>query len=192
MTMAPGVRKFALATHLALSVGWIGAVVAYLVLGLAARASEDARTLVGAWIAMEVTGWFAIVPLALGSLLTGMVMALGTKWGLFRHYWVLISLILTLTATVVLLLHMPDVSALADAARKASGPGLGGPKGHLYARLKEGDLLHPGLGLVVLLVIQVLNVYKPRGITRHGWRKQEQERQASLERERDQRPVSLG
>jgi hypothetical protein len=178
MTMPPGLRKFALAAHLAFSVGWIGALVAYLALSVTSATSQDAQTVRAAWIAMDVTGWLAIVPLALASLLTGLVMALGTKWGLFRHYWVLFSLMLTILATIVLLLHMPDVSVLADVAREAEGASPDGSGNHLYARLDDGDLLHPGLGLVVLLVIQVLNVYKPRGMTRYGRRKQHDERRA--------------
>jgi hypothetical protein len=167
MTMTPGVRKFALTAHLSFSVGWIGAVLAYLALGVSAVRSQDAQTVRAAWIAMELTGWFVIVPLALAALLTGLVMALGTPWGLFRHYWVLIALVLTILATVVLLLHMPTVSSVADMAREAGGADLDG---------LGGDLLHPGLGLVVLLVITVLNVYKPRGLTRYGWRKQQEQR----------------
>jgi hypothetical protein len=190
MIMPPGLRKFALATHLAFSVGWIGAVVAYLALSLAAVTSQDGQTVRGAWIAMELTGWFAIVPLALASLLTGLVMALGTKWGLIRHYWVLFSLTLTVLATAVLLLHMPDVSVLADIARQTKGAGLNGPGNHVYARLSDGDLLHPGLGLLVLLVIQVLNVYKPQGLTRYGRRKQDEQRRAlQRSKQEDQREV---
>src|SRR3954469_7202290 len=102
MTMAPGLRKLVLTVHLTVSVGWIGAVVAYLALGVAAVTSPDPQTVRAAWIAMELTGWYVIVPLALAALLTGIVMALGTPWGLFRHYWVLISLGLTIFATVVL------------------------------------------------------------------------------------------
>src|SRR5918912_2442344 len=109
MIMPPGLRKFALTVHLAASVGWLGAVVAYLALGVAAVTSRDAQTVRAAWIAMEVTGWYAIIPLALAALLTGLVMSLGTPWGLFRHYWVLMSLALTSFATLVLLLHMPSV-----------------------------------------------------------------------------------
>lgn len=86
MTMTPRLRKFALTVHLTFSVGWIGAVVAYLALVIAAMVSQDAQTVRAAWIAMELIGWFIIVPLALASLLTGLVMSLGTKWGLFRHY----------------------------------------------------------------------------------------------------------
>ncbi|MGH7481821.1 MAG: DUF2269 domain-containing protein [Longimicrobiales bacterium] len=166
--MTPGIRKLAFTVHLASSVGWIGAVIAYLALGVSAVSSQDALTVRAAWIAMEVTGWFAIVPLALAALLTGLVMSLVTPWGLFRHYWVLTTLVLTILSTLVLLLHMPTVSAMADVARAADGADL---------RRLGGDLLHPGIGLVVLLAIAVLNVYKPRGLTRYGWRKQYERRE---------------
>jgi hypothetical protein len=163
--MKPGVRKFALAAHLTFSVGWIGSVIAYLALGVSAVTSEDVQTIRTAWSSMELIGWYVIVPLALASLLTGLVMALGTKWGLFRHYWVVISFVLTVFATTVLLLHMPTVSATADVAQVARGAAL---------ESLGGDLGHPGIGLVILLVIQVLNIYKPEGLTRYGWRKQQQ------------------
>src|SRR3970040_255657 len=101
--MTPTLRKFTLTVHLTFSVGWIGAVVAYLALVVAAMTREDAQSLRAAWLAMELIGWYVIVPLALASLLTGFVMSLATPWGLFRHYWVLSSLALTILATVVLL-----------------------------------------------------------------------------------------
>ena len=167
MTMPPGLRKFALTVHLTFSVGWIGAVVAYLGLVVAAMMSQEAQTLRAAWIAMALTGWFVIVPLALASLLTGLVMALGTRWGLFRHYWVLFSLALTIFAIVVLLLHMQTVSFFAGIAAETASADVGGLRGGL-----PGELLHAGVGLLVLLVIQVLNVYKPRGMTPYGWRMQ--------------------
>ena len=165
--MTPGLRKLVLTAHLTSSVGWIGAVVAYLGLGLAAGTSRDAQTVRAAWIAMELTGWFVIVPLALAALLTGLVVSLGTPWGLFRHYWVVIALALTIVSTVVLLLHMPTVSNVANVAREADGAVL---------RRLGGDLFHAGLGLVVLLAITVLNVHKPRGMTRYGHRKLQEQR----------------
>ncbi len=170
MTMTPGIRKFALTAHITFSVGWIGAVVAYLALGVSAVTSRDVRTVRAAWIAMEVTGWFAIVPLALAALLTGIVMSLGTPWGLFRHYWVVITLLLTVLASIVLLLHMPTVSFLADVAQELDEAQLAG---------LGGDLLHAGAGLLVLIVITGLNVHKPRGMTRYGWRKQHEQRTVS-------------
>jgi hypothetical protein len=170
LLMKPRVRKVALSAHLTFSVGWIGAVLAYLGLGFAAVTTEDVETIRAAWTGMEIAGWYVIVPLALASLLTGLVMALGTRWGLFRHYWVLISFALTVLATVILVLHMPTVSAAADLAQRSNGATL---------KALGGDLGHPGVGLVVLLVVQVLNLYKPAGMTRYGWRKQHKERIAS-------------
>ena len=163
--MGRGSRKVALSVHLTTSVGWIGAVIAYLGLGVAASSGEP-PTVRAAWTAMEVIGWFVIVPLAVSSLLTGLLMALGTKWGLFRHYWVLFSFVLTTFATAILVLHMPTVTASAEVAREADAATL---------KALGGDLVHPGIGLLVLLVVQVLNLYKPEGLTPYGWRKQQEQ-----------------
>ncbi|MDQ6892634.1 MAG: DUF2269 domain-containing protein [Acidobacteriota bacterium] len=164
--MTPSRRKFALTTHITLSVGWIGAVLAYLVLVVAAMATRDAQTLRAGWIAMELIGWYLIVPLAITSLFTGLLMALGTQWGLFRHYWVLISLVLTIVATVVLLQHMRTVTFFAREAAQAIPADLG----RLRSALR-GEILHAGVGLVVLFVIEALNVYKPQGVTWYGRRR---------------------
>ena len=165
--MQRGLHKAVLAVHLTCSVGWIGAVIAYLALGAAAANSNETSTVRSAWTAMDLVGWYVIVPLAISSLVTGLVMALGTRWGLFRHYWVVISFLLTLFATVVLILHMPSVTATADLAQRRGGAEL--------AAL-GGDLEHPSIGLLILLVVHVLNIYKPPGLTRYGWRKQRQVR----------------
>lgn len=163
--MTPGLRKLALTAHLTFSVGWIGAVVAYLALLVAAVTSRDVLTLRSAWIALRLVGLYAIAPLALASLLTGLVMALGTRWGLFRHYWVLASLALTLLANAVLLRHLQTVSHFAGVAAAADSADVGTLRGVLPA-----ELLHAGVGLVVLLVIEALNVFKPQGLTEHGRR----------------------
>ena len=166
MTVPPGLRKLLLTAHLTCSVGWIGAGIAYLALGVAAATGRDAATVRAAWIAMELVGRAALAPLAVAALLTGVALSLGTPWGLFRHYWVVVSLGLTVFAAAILLLHLPDVGATADVARAADGAGL--------SRL-GGDLPHAEGGLLVLLAITVLNDYKPRGLTPYGWRKQQEE-----------------
>jgi len=163
--LSDGARKFSLSVHLTVSVGWIGAAIAYLGLGTTAVRADDPELIRSMWSAMEIVGWFVIVPLALASLLTGLLMALGTKWGLFQHYWVTISFGLTVFAVVVLLLHMPSVTSSADLAMSAEGKEL---------QALGGDLEHPSIGLVMLLAVQVLNFYKPRGLTRYGWSKQAQ------------------
>ena len=167
--MRPSVRKLVLAAHLTFSVGWVGAAGAYVMLAAAAQWTDDPETVRGAWISMELVGWYVVVPLALGSLITGLAMALGTRWGLFRHYWVIFSLALTSFAAIVLLLHMPTVTSTADRARAADASTLA---------VLGGDLAHPSIGLVILLVVLVLNVYKPRGLTSYGQRKHKEQSEA--------------
>lgn len=172
MTMSPGLRKFALAVHLTVSVGWIGAVAAYVALDVAAATSEAAETLRAAYIGMELIARNVIVPLAFASLLTGIVMSVGTKWGLFRHYWVLISFLMTIIATAVLMVEMQTISHLGGLAADPSTP---------TAELRGlGNTLVHSLGAtVVLVVILVLNLYKPRGMTPYGWRRQHHRQQQS-------------
>lgn len=173
MTIAPRLRRLLLAVHLGCSIGWIGAVCAYLALAFAVPATDDPEIVRAAWIGMELVGWYAIVPLAVGSLLTGILIGTVTRWGLLRHYWVVISLVGTTVLTAVLVFHMPDVSAQANVARDAADE-------HLLSM--GSDIAHAVIGLVLLLGILVLNIYKPKGLTRYGWRKDRAERARESER----------
>ena len=159
--MTPRLRKVVLTAHVTTSVGWLGAVLAYLALDITAVTGRDVPTVRAAYVGMDLTIWYAIVPLALASVLVGIVNALGTPWGLFRHYWVLLKFLLTMLATIVLLQEAQVVSDLADTASSIADP-----------RELPGTLLHSGGGLLVLLVIAGLAIFKPRGVTRYGWRKQ--------------------
>src|SRR5262249_47316393 len=120
MTMTPPVHKFALTAHVITSVGWLGAVGCFLALAIAGLTSHDAQMVRAAYLAMELNTGFVIVPLALASLLTGLVVSLGTLWGLFRHYWVVAKLLITILATVLLLLHTRSIGLLADGARETT------------------------------------------------------------------------
>lgn len=82
MTMPPHLRKLALTAHVTASVGWLGAVGAFLALAIAGLTSPDAHMVRAAYLGMDLTGWFVIVPLSFASLLTGLVQALVTPMGL--------------------------------------------------------------------------------------------------------------
>ena len=163
MIRAPRPRRILLTVHIICSVGWIGAAATYLSLGVAARGIRDAETVRAAWIGMELTGWFVIVPMASSALITGVLLAMATPWGLFRHYWVAISLALTALSLGAVLLHMPTVSVMADAVRTADDA---------HVLQFGGEVVHPALGVAVLALITSLNVHKPRGLTPYGARKQ--------------------
>ena len=165
MTFTPLVRKAVLTTHVVTSVGWLGAVAAYLALDVAAATTRDEDVARAAYVAMEVVVVWVIVPLALASVVVGVVNALGTTWGLLRHWWVVVKLLLTLVATLVLLVQVPGIASMAEAARSGVDP-----------RDLPGTLPHSIGGLVVLVVVTLLSTYKPRGLTRYGWRRQRAER----------------
>lgn len=171
MNMGPRLRKFVLTLHVATSVGWVGAVLAYILLDLATRNSQDAQTLVAAYVGMEMIATWALLPLAVAAFVTGLVISVWTPWGLFRHYWVIVSLLLTALAVVILLVEMRTIRALAAMATDPtiSAEGL---------RALPSTLPHSVGGLVVLVIVLALNIYKPRGMTRYGWRKQREERSA--------------
>jgi hypothetical protein len=165
--MTPRLRKLVLTAHVASSVGWLGAVLAYLALDITAATGGDVSTVRAAYVAMDLVIWHAIVPLAIASVLIGLVNALGTRWGLIRHYWVLLKLLLTILATIVLLREAQVVSDLASAAVASADP-----------RALPGTLFHSIGALVVLLVISILAIFKPRGLTRYGWRMQQERSEA--------------
>src|ERR687892_2110884 len=113
MTMTPRVRKLALTAHVASSVGWLGAVAAFLALAVVGLTSDDGETVRGAYLVMEPAAWFVLVPLAFASLVTGLVQSLITTWGLFRHYWVVFKLLINVVATTVLLMYTRTFDSLA-------------------------------------------------------------------------------
>ena len=171
MTMGPGLRKLALTAHVLASVGWLGAVAVFLALAAVGLTSLEEQTVRGVYLVMERTAWLVLVPLAVASLLTGVVSSLGTPWGLFRHYWVVFKLLINAFATAVLVIYMQTFRVM---ARAAADPGLA-----LDAVRNPSPLLHAALALALLLVATVLGVYKPQGLTRYGWRKRHGRRPAS-------------
>ena len=171
--MRPRLRKLALTAHVTLSLGWFGAVAAFLALAIAGVTTKDAQLVRAVYLAMEWITWSVIVPFAVASLATGIVESLGTPWGLFRHYWVLAKFILTSLATLLLLLHTQPIGWLAAAAREVTWSTAD------LQRIQMKLVVDAVLALVVLLVTTALAVYKPRGVTPYGRRKQQEQRAAS-------------
>jgi hypothetical protein len=165
MTMAPRLRKIMLTSHVVLSVAWIGALAGFLVLAVAGLVSADPQTVRSVYVASGLTTWYAIVPLAFASLLTGVIQALGTPWGLIRHYWVLFKLAIVAIATVTLMGKTAGIDYVANVAAQTtlSGDELRG--------LRRSIAGHAIGGLVVLFWAAALGIFKPRGLTRYGRRK---------------------
>lgn len=170
--MTPALRRFTFTTHIASSVGWVGAALAFLALAVIGFTSDDPVKVRGAYLLMAPAAWFVLVPLAHASLLSGIVLSLGTTWGLFRYYWVVVKLGITVFATVILLIYMGTFRRMAGVAAD--------PVVDLAVVRNASPIVHAILALVLLVAATVLGVYKPFGTTAYGERRlQEQRRPVS-------------
>lgn len=157
MTFSPRLSKFILTSHITFSVGWFGAVVVFLALAITGLTSTNLQLARASYLAMEVSAWFAIIPLCFSSLSTGLVQALGTKWGLFNYYWVAVKLFLTVVGTILLLLHMQPISYLAGIATDDSFTT------NQELELRIDIIQKSALAILLLLTTTTISVYKPWG-----------------------------
>ncbi|MEE1773306.1 DUF2269 domain-containing protein [Streptomyces sp. JV185] len=147
-------RRSLLVAHIAVSVGWLGVTVGLLALAITAFSTADPATARAATRAMKVFGDWLIVPVALFSLFSGLVLALGTPWGLARHRWVWTKFWLTLI-TVAL-----SVFSLRPGIDEAATRGT-----------VDADLVvAPSVATATYLFITAISVLKPWGPTRRGHR----------------------
>jgi small-conductance mechanosensitive channel len=157
MTMTPRLSKLVLTAHITFSVGWLGAVAVFIVLAITGLTTMDNQLSRSALLAMDLSAWFVIVPFCLTSLFTGLVQAFGTKWGLFKHYWIVVKLFLTIAMTILLLLHMQPISYLAGVATETSF------SNSQYAEQLLDIITKAGAAILVLIAITTISIYKPWG-----------------------------
>ncbi|MER6048487.1 DUF2269 domain-containing protein [Streptomyces sp. NPDC001793] len=159
MPLSRPVRRALLVAHVAVSVGWLGLSTGLLALGITGFTAGSAAAAAGAYRAMRVLTDFLVLPVALASLASGVVLSLGTHWGLARHRWIVTKFWLTLAAVALTVCALrPGVAGLAAAAaagRPASDPGL---------------LAAPAVSSALYLFLTALSVLKPWGRTRRGGR----------------------
>ncbi|MEU1124110.1 DUF2269 domain-containing protein [Streptomyces sp. NPDC005899] len=147
-------RRSVLVAHVAVSVSWLGLTVGLLALGLTALLAQDATAAQAATRAMKVFADWLIVPVALLSLVSGLVLALGTPWGLARHRWVWTKFWLTSIATAL------SVFSLRPGINEAAARGAA-----------DVDLvIAPAVATATYFFITAISVLKPWGPTRRGRR----------------------
>ena len=146
--------------HIVASVAWLGAVVVFLALSIIGITSHAAEVVRSAYVSMNAIGLFVIIPMSLGSLATGVLESLSTPWGLFKHYWVVAKLLLTVIATGLLLIHQFEVVSVA--ATRVNGAANTLPSAR---RLGIQLIVEASLAVIALLTATALAVYKPKGST---------------------------
>jgi len=150
-----------LVAHLIVSGTWLGAVVADLFLGISA-ATTGREDMADAYYAVMDRLVNNLMPAAaIATLATGLLLALATKWGLVRHYWVLAKLVLGVATVVVGVAAIDRAIQDTIAARAAD---------HSAA---ASDLLLPAIATTPLMLATALTlaIIKPWGRTRRGRRR---------------------
>lgn len=166
-------RKLGLTLHVIVSLSWLGAVLAFLVLTIPALWGAAPFVVRAAYVAMNVLARFAILPLCVAALATGVFQSLISPWGLVQHYWVVFKLALNVVSTLVLVGHLGPIAVLADAAFAGTLDGGG------LSQMRTQIAIDACAAAVVLVLATGLAIYKPRGLTAYGFRKQQARRAAA-------------
>lgn len=153
-------RKWILLLHIAAAGTWLGLDVVVAVLVFTARASGDRQTAAFCFRALEIVAIWPMVTAAVLSLVSGILLGLGSKYGLMRYWWVAVKLLMNvLLTTLVLVLLRPGLHEAADYGR-AVDAGLPG-------EFDSTSLMFPPIvSTSAVLFAMVLSIFKPWGRTR--------------------------
>lgn len=161
------VRRTFLVIHIASAAAWLGLTLGLLALAVTAVTADPVpagptapgEPIEAAVRSMRVFTEWLVLPLGLLTLGSGLVLALGTPWGLARHRWVLTKFLLTLaTVTATALALRPGIAEAADTVAAGAVP----PAGELLGG--------PVVSFCAYLLMTVVSVLKPWGPTRRGRR----------------------
>lgn len=152
-------RKWVLLLHIAAAGIWLGLDVVVAVLVFAARSADDPRTAAFCFRALELVAIWPMAAAALTSLVTGVLLGLGSKYGLVRYWWVAVKLATNLVLSVlVLVLLRPGLHQAADYGRRIADG--------MPATFDSSSLMFPPIvSTSALLFAMVLSVFKPWGRT---------------------------
>jgi hypothetical protein len=166
--LTPAARKAVLVLHVVAGIGWMGVDIALLVLLITARTTNDAALVVSGFNAIRMIVPIAVPPLSLGILVTGLILGLGTRWGLVRYWWVLVKLLLSLIMTVLVFVSLvPAVSDIAVlSVTTLSADAVRASLGTLPTML----LFPPIVSFLMLGVAAILSIFKPWQLT--PWRRE--------------------
>lgn len=151
-TLSEPWRRGLLAAHIAASVSVLGADLVLLLLGTAGLGGAAP---VSIYPAARMIAATLVAPLAVVALATGVALALGTPWRLFRYWWVTIKLAITVLLTAAVLFVL--LPALGETAAAVTAPAPAAPT----LRERVPLAAAPAVASALLVVAVVLGVFKP-------------------------------
>ena len=134
--------------HIIVSVGLLGDSAGYLAVAIRGAISSDPLVAHASYQILPMFAFVFGIPLSFASLLTGVLLGLGTRWGVFRYPWVTTKLLLNLSVIAVGALVL-------SRGMNAMLSGRGGAEGQLIAGA--------AYDVIALTVATTLGVFKPGG-----------------------------
>ncbi|GAB2858814.1 hypothetical protein GCM10027176_71660 [Actinoallomurus bryophytorum] len=168
--MPPRIRKTIVTLHVIFAVGWLGTDFSMLGLGITGFSSSSLETMRESYLSMERIGAYVVIPVALCAVLTGLLLGLGTRWGLLRYHWVTVKLVVGLLALTLAVL--PLQIQLHTAATAVQEPGATSDIGFVQYTL----IIAPAVALALYSSNVVLSIFKPWGMSAYGKRRAAGER----------------
>jgi hypothetical protein len=138
--------KIILTLHIIFSVGLLGESAGYLAVAIRASTVTDSAVALTSYQILQMFAFMFGIPLSFLALISGLVLALGTKWGVFRYPWVTTKLLLIISVILVGALVLKE-------GMDAMVTGRGGAEGRL--------ITGAAYDVVALTVATVLGVFKP-------------------------------
>lgn len=157
--LSPLARKIGLVVHIVAGIGWMGVDIALLALLITVNTTNDPILVSSGLNAVRMIVPYAVPPLSLAILASGLVLGFGSRWGIVRYWWVFVKLVLAaIMATLVFVALLPAVNGIAVlAANGVSAAALRASLGDLPTSL----LFPPGVSLLMLGIAAVLSIFKP-------------------------------
>ena len=101
LSRRPTARRSLLTAHIVVSVGLLGDCAVLLATAVRAGTTADPELAAAAYELMQLFSLAFGIPLSFASLLTGLALGAGTKWGVLRHGWVIAKLALIVSVIAV-------------------------------------------------------------------------------------------
>ncbi|WP_018333812.1 hypothetical protein [Actinomycetospora chiangmaiensis] len=124
-------RHLLVFAHVVVSLGWMGAGAANVVLTSTAAVTDDVELRRACYLLVSTIDRWLVIPGAFLALATGVVLSLVTPWGLVTYWWVLVKLGLTvaviLYSTFCVGVWVEESIAVGTSPSPVAGPLVVGP-----------------------------------------------------------------
>ena len=146
--------------HLICACCWCGGALALFVINLSQSQADSQPMLHGMILSAHLVDfWIIVIPGANGCLVTGLIYGLFTNWGFFKHRWIAVKWLLTISAMLsgTFLLGVWE-GQLLELSADTNGTSLLDPE---YARIMAKHMTMACIQIAMLVFMIWLSVFKP-------------------------------